>query len=83
MFQIPVHCQKGADLLVSVYDSKGRKFDNFSSLAVDWKISDTSLLALDTPPDVIQEPVTLESGAKKVKGSNNFEKSLKQKNVCV
>ncbi|XP_064601442.1 nuclear pore membrane glycoprotein 210-like [Liolophura sinensis] len=64
---IPVHYHKGADLLVSVYDSKGRKFDNFSSLAVDWKISDISLLALDTPPDVFVETTTLESGAKKVK----------------
>ena len=40
--QIPVHNYKDLDILVSVTDSNGRKFDNFSSLEFDWTLSNTN-----------------------------------------
>lgn len=42
-FQIPVHCRRDLDILITVTDSNGRKFDNFSSLVFDWTLSDQSL----------------------------------------
>ena len=41
--QIPVHNYKDLDILVSVTDSNGRKFDNFSSLEFDWTLSNTNV----------------------------------------
>lgn len=32
--------------MVTVTDSLGRKFDNFSSLIIDWTVSDSSIGAL-------------------------------------
>ncbi|CAC5367420.1 NUP210 [Mytilus coruscus] len=40
---IPVHCRRDLDILITVTDSNGRKFDNFSSLVFDWTLSDQSL----------------------------------------
>ncbi|XP_074660511.1 nuclear pore membrane glycoprotein 210-like [Tubulanus polymorphus] len=44
---IPVHSHKDLDINVLVTDSNGRRFDNFSSLAIDWKLSDNSLAMLN------------------------------------
>ena len=46
--QIPVHNYKDLDILVSVTDSNGRKFDNFSSLAFDWTLSNTDVAEFGT-----------------------------------
>ncbi len=40
---MPVHNYKDLDILVSVTDSSGRKFDNFSSLAFDWTLSNPNV----------------------------------------
>ncbi|XP_062607902.1 nuclear pore membrane glycoprotein 210-like [Saccostrea cucullata] len=48
---IPVHCQRDLDILVTVTDSLGRKFDNFSSLDFQWSVSDQSLATLDNSAD--------------------------------
>lgn len=49
--QIPVHCQRNLDILVTVTDSLGRKFDNFSSLDFQWMVSDRSLATLEDTED--------------------------------
>jgi len=41
--QVPVPLVKNASLSVSMFDKLGRKFDNFSSIFVEWKSSDHSL----------------------------------------
>ncbi|XP_059163994.1 nuclear pore membrane glycoprotein 210-like [Physella acuta] len=43
---MPVHCGKDLDILVSVTDSIGRRFDNISSLAIEWTVLPTSLAEL-------------------------------------
>ncbi|XP_022313260.2 nuclear pore membrane glycoprotein 210-like [Crassostrea virginica] len=48
---IPVHCQRELDILVTVTDSLGRKFDNFSSLDFHWSVSDQSLAILESSED--------------------------------
>ncbi|XP_052692934.1 nuclear pore membrane glycoprotein 210-like [Crassostrea angulata] len=48
---IPVHCQRNLDILVTVTDSLGRKFDNFSSLDFQWMVSDRSLATLEDTED--------------------------------
>ncbi|CAH1786082.1 unnamed protein product [Owenia fusiformis] len=40
---VPVHSSKELQLLVTVTDSNGRKFHNFSSLDFEWDISNTQL----------------------------------------
>ena len=57
---MPVPLLDQATLAVSVFDRLGRKFDNFSSLFVEWKSSDLSLGTLqrdvtgDNPVDPTQ-----------------------------
>ncbi|KAH9518820.1 hypothetical protein Btru_006348 [Bulinus truncatus] len=43
---MPVHYAKDLDLLVMVTDSSGRRFDNLSSLAIEWTVSASSLADL-------------------------------------
>ncbi|XP_052800976.1 nuclear pore membrane glycoprotein 210-like [Mya arenaria] len=60
--QIPVYCKKSLDILVSVTDKNGRKFDNISSLEFDWSLSDTSLASL--PYDLESEVTVTLTGRK-------------------
>ncbi|GFN96241.1 nuclear pore membrane glycoprotein 210-like [Plakobranchus ocellatus] len=58
---MPVHYNKDLDLLVTVTDSSGRRFDNFSSLDLSWTLSTSSLAELlhargDLRTDVQVEP---------------------------
>ena len=46
-----MHCQRDLDILVTVTDSLGRKFDNFSSLDFHWSVSDQSLAILESSED--------------------------------
>ncbi|WAR01840.1 PO210-like protein, partial [Mya arenaria] len=59
---IPVYCKKSLDILVSVTDKNGRKFDNISSLEFDWSLSDTSLASL--PYDLESEVTVTLTGRK-------------------
>ncbi|XP_050414022.1 nuclear pore membrane glycoprotein 210 isoform X1 [Patella vulgata] len=43
---IPVHCKKDLDVKAIVTDSSGRKFDNFSSLAIEWKVTENGLVTI-------------------------------------
>ena len=46
-----------AKLSVSMFDKLGRKFDNFSSMLVEWKSSDSSLGIPEPVPDSsIEDP---------------------------
>ncbi|CAI9723077.1 Hypothetical predicted protein [Octopus vulgaris] len=53
---IPVHCKQDLTVLLTVTDNQGHKFDNFSSLKFDWKLSDTSLASLN-----LAEPMRIET----------------------
>lgn len=48
---MPIPLAEHATLSVSVFDKLGRKFDNFSSLVVEWKLSDLSLGNLEQVVD--------------------------------
>ena len=45
--QVPVPLLEHAILSVSMFDRLGRKFDNFSSIFMEWKSSDLSLATLE------------------------------------
>ncbi|KAK3103291.1 hypothetical protein FSP39_018237 [Pinctada imbricata] len=54
---VPIHCNRDLDILVFVTDSFGKKFDNFSSLDIDWSVSDQSygsLLKADSTQLIIR-----------------------------
>ncbi|XP_063400570.1 nuclear pore membrane glycoprotein 210-like [Mytilus trossulus] len=65
---IPVHCRRDLDILITVTDSNGRKFDNFSSLVFDWTLSDQSLASFS---DSIVSSVETVHGIKLV---NSYKK---------
>ncbi|KAL5006223.1 hypothetical protein ScPMuIL_015029 [Solemya velum] len=52
---IPVPCHKDLDIQVIVTDVSGRKFDNFSSLEIDWSVSDESLSSTPTASSLSTE----------------------------
>ncbi|XP_071099780.1 nuclear pore membrane glycoprotein 210-like isoform X2 [Haliotis cracherodii] len=64
---IPIHCEYDRDILVTVTDSSGRKFDNFSSLAIDWSVSSTSLASIPTPDDLTTDITSTQDGKKLVR----------------
>ncbi|XP_014675942.1 PREDICTED: nuclear pore membrane glycoprotein 210-like [Priapulus caudatus] len=43
---IPAHCDRNVDILAILKDNNGRRFDNFSSLAIEWEINDQTLASL-------------------------------------
>ena len=59
----PLHCQihnngggcRNLDILVWVKDSQGRTFDSLDTVAVDWRVSDTSLGTLAQPSGVLAQ----------------------------
>ncbi|KAK7447124.1 hypothetical protein BaRGS_00040214 [Batillaria attramentaria] len=64
---MPVHCEKDLRLQVALTDSSGRRFDNFSSLALEWSVS-SSLLASILHQDTLQtEEVMSEEGVRSVR----------------
>ncbi|VDI43866.1 nuclear pore complex protein Nup210, partial [Mytilus galloprovincialis] len=65
---IPVHCRRDLDIQITVTDSNGRKFDNFSSLVFDWTLSDQSLASFS---DSIASSVETVHGIKLV---NSYKK---------
>ena len=55
---------RSLDILVTVTDKNGRKFDNISSLDFDWSVSDSKLASF--PYDLESEVVTTTGGRKAV-----------------
>ncbi|ESO84308.1 hypothetical protein LOTGIDRAFT_236288 [Lottia gigantea] len=64
---MPVHCKKDVNIQAIVTDSSGRKFDNFSSLAIEWKLSDNQLAELEDTTDLTVDITTDNDGKKLVK----------------
>ena len=61
--QVPAHCYLPLDISVGVSDAEGRNFDNFSSLLIDWKLSDSNLGTLvDESKSVTTKVERTESG---------------------
>ena len=65
--QFPLYCGKDVDLLVTVVDDLGRSFDNFSSLLIDWTLSDQSLATFTDGSSVITDKAILDSGKRQLK----------------
>lgn len=63
-FQIPVHCERDLNLLVTVTDANGRKFDNISSLEFVWKLSDPSLASIPEDGE-LESDITVTPGGRK------------------
>ncbi|BFZ03901.1 hypothetical protein BsWGS_06940 [Bradybaena similaris] len=57
---MPAHFGADLELVVTVTDSFGRHFDNFSSLAIDWTVSSPDLLELLHPRDLRTQNVSHE-----------------------
>ncbi|XP_075039219.1 nuclear pore membrane glycoprotein 210 [Mixophyes fleayi] len=69
---IPVSNYRNQLLQLSAYDHHGRKFDNFSSLAIDWDTSKVLLASFDAskPMEYIQQEDG--TGQKKLHGLNTI-----------
>ncbi|ELU01491.1 hypothetical protein CAPTEDRAFT_222865 [Capitella teleta] len=63
----PLYSGKHVDLQVTVLDESGRRFDNFSSLLIDWSISDQSLATFVDDETVITDRSVMESGMRNLK----------------
>ena len=61
-FQIPVHGGRDLDLGVIVTDSNGRRFNNFSSLAFDWELSDENVAAFGNSGKMTTAVTTTDTG---------------------
>ena len=51
--RVPVLCFEDLRINVSVFDSAGRKFDNFSTLDISWDNSDSELGNLELDKGVV------------------------------
>lgn len=49
-------------IVVTVTDNKGRKFDNFTSLELEWKISDHSLISISSIDQLSMENELFQHG---------------------
>ncbi|XP_060082895.1 nuclear pore membrane glycoprotein 210-like [Ylistrum balloti] len=67
---VPVHCSRDLDILVTVTDSAGNKFDNFSSLEFEWTHTDHSLGSLALETGLMTEVTTSSEGVTTIK---NFQ----------
>ncbi|XP_021353376.1 nuclear pore membrane glycoprotein 210-like isoform X2 [Mizuhopecten yessoensis] len=67
---VPVHCSRDLDILVTVTDSAGNKFDNISSLEFEWTHTDHSLGSLALESGLMSEVATSSEGVTTVK---NFQ----------
>ena len=65
-----MHNHKELAIHVMVTDSNGRKFDNFSSLAIDWELSDHSIAELGNSGQVSSKLTTTDLGTKKETSKN-------------
>ena len=64
---MPVHCEKDLRLQVALTDSSGRRFDNFSSLHLEWSVSNSVLAALVHPEVLHTDVITSEEGVHSVR----------------
>ena len=66
---MPVHYNKDLDLLVTVTDSSGRRFDNFSSLDLSWTVSVKHLAELLQPRGELRTDIQVETSGRKILSS--------------
>ncbi|XP_076471495.1 nuclear pore membrane glycoprotein 210-like [Babylonia areolata] len=59
---MPVHCEKDLRLQVALTDSSGRRFDNFSSLLLEWSVPGSGLASVLHPNQLYTEVVTSDDG---------------------
>lgn len=79
----PVHCWKDLDILVTVTDSSGRRFDNFSSLSLSWGISPSSLARLTYAKELRSDVEVLPDGRKLVSSYQTMNPTGTTGNVVV
>ena len=64
---MPVHCEKDLHLLVALTDSSGRRFDNFSSLALEWSLSNSGLATVAHPDLLHTDIIVSDEGLQSVR----------------
>ncbi|XP_041366942.1 nuclear pore membrane glycoprotein 210-like [Gigantopelta aegis] len=80
---IPILCNKERDIEVIVTDSSGRRFDNISSLAIDWTISSRNLATIPQPANLHTDANTTPEGRKIVKAYQKLVPNGKTGSVIV
>ena len=65
---MPVHCEKDLNIEVSVTDSSGRRFDNISSLNLEWSVSNRQLASVLHPEQLLTEVISNGEGGGNVRG---------------
>ncbi|KAL8601946.1 hypothetical protein ACOMHN_008438 [Nucella lapillus] len=80
---MPVHCEKDLRLQVALTDSSGRRFDNFSSLSLDWSLSDAGLASVLHPELLLTEVITVDDGAGSVRSYQTLRPNSKTGTVVV
>lgn len=64
-FQVPVSNYRNPILELAAFDQQGRKFDNFSSLSVQWESSKVSVASIE--PGTPMELLLIKDGNKQMK----------------
>lgn len=64
-FQVPVSNYRNPILELAAFDQQGRKFDNFSSLSVQWESSKASVASIE--PSMPMELLQIKDGNKQMK----------------
>ena len=62
-----MHCEKDLHLLVALTDSSGRRFDNFSSLALEWSLSNAGLATVAHPDLLHTDVIVSDEGPQSVR----------------
>ena len=66
--QVPVSSHRSPLLDLAAYDQQGRRFDNFSSLSIQWESSRPSLASIEPAPPLQLVSQDDGSGQKKLHG---------------
>ncbi|XP_055899109.1 nuclear pore membrane glycoprotein 210-like [Biomphalaria glabrata] len=80
---MPIHYAKDLELLVVVTDSSGRRFDNFSSLAIEWSVSAPNLADLLYTKDLKSQLDVHSSGKKTLNLYQTVKPHRKTGNIII
>lgn len=69
VFQVPVSNYRNPILELAAFDQQGRKFDNFSSLSVQWESSKEAVASIE--PSMPMELLLIKDGNKQMKLHGN------------
>lgn len=72
--QVPVSSHRNPLLDLAAYDQQGRRFDNFSSLSIQWESTRPSLASIELDPPLQLVSQDDGSGQKKLHGEPGGER---------